>query len=103
LNRMPTAAAVVRMLYREIGQLTLLGNVTPEIPINLQEIINQEVNIRGSFTMSNEVDTCLTLLRQRRTVVKPLISRGLPLEEGPAAFASLNRAEPGLVKILLQP
>ena len=68
------------------GNLTLIGNVTPKIQVNLQEIISREVTIRGSAAIAGEYPACLNLIAQGRLQVKPLISRILPLSEGQASF-----------------
>ncbi len=85
------------------GNLTLIGNVTPTIQVNLQEIISREVTIRGSAAIAGEYPACLNYIAQGRLQVKPLISRILPLAEGQASFDALHHGEPGLMKILLQP
>jgi threonine dehydrogenase-like Zn-dependent dehydrogenase len=85
------------------GNLTLIGNVTPKIQVNLQEIISREVTIRGSAAIAGEYPACLNMIAQGRLQVKPLISRILPLSEGQASFDALHHGEPGLMKILLRP
>jgi len=90
-------------LTRLGGNLTLIGNVTPQIRVNLQEIISREVTIRGSAAIAGEYPACLNYIAQGRLQVKPLISRIVPLAEGPAAFDALHHGEPGLMKILLRP
>jgi threonine dehydrogenase-like Zn-dependent dehydrogenase len=85
------------------GSLTLIGNVTPKIQVNLQEIISREVTIRGSAAIAGEYPACLNYIAQGRLQVKPLISRILPLPEGQASFDALHHGEPGLMKILLRP
>ncbi|MFA5028636.1 MAG: alcohol dehydrogenase catalytic domain-containing protein [Candidatus Methylomirabilota bacterium] len=85
------------------GNLTLIGNVTPKIQVNLQEIISREVTIRGSAAIAGEYPACLNYIAQGRLQVKPLISRICPLAEGQASFDALHHGEPGLMKILLQP
>lgn len=97
-----TVALGVR-LTRLGGHLTLIGNVTPTIQMNLQEIISRELTIRGSAAIAGEYPACLNYIAQGRLQVKPLISRILPLAEGPAAFEALHHGEPGLMKILLRP
>lgn len=85
------------------GNLTLIGNVTPKIQVNLQDIVSHEVTIRGSCAIAGEYPACLNLMAQGRLHVKPFISRIMPLAEGQAAFDALHHGEPGLMKIVLQP
>jgi L-iditol 2-dehydrogenase len=85
------------------GHLTLIGNVTPKIQVNLQDIVSHELTIRGSCAIAGEYPACLNLIAQGRFHVKPVISRILPLSEGAGAFDALHHGEPGLMKILLHP
>lgn len=97
-----TVAAGIR-LTRLGGNLTLIGNVTPKIQVNLQEIISRELTIRGSAAIAGEYPACLNLIAQGRLQVKPLISRIVPLSEGAASFDALHHGERDLMKILLRP
>ncbi len=85
------------------GNLTLIGNVTPRIQVNLQDIVSRELTIRGSCAIAGEYRACLDLMAAGRIRATPLISRIVPLSEGPAAFDALHRGEPGLMKIVLRP
>ncbi len=85
------------------GNLTLIGNVTPHIQVNLQDIVSRELTIRGSCAIAGEYRACLDLMAAGRIRATPLISRIVPLSEGPAAFDALHRGEPGLMKIVLRP
>jgi threonine dehydrogenase-like Zn-dependent dehydrogenase len=85
------------------GNLTLIGNVTPRIQVNLQDIVSRELTIRGSCAIAGEYRACLDLMAAGRLQAKPLISRIVPLPEGPGAFDALHRGEPGLMKIVLRP
>jgi threonine dehydrogenase-like Zn-dependent dehydrogenase len=83
--------------------VTLIGNVTPKIQVNLQDIVSHEVTIRGSCAIAGEYPACLNLMAQGRLRAKPFISRVMPLAEGKAAFDALHHGEPGLMKIVLRP
>jgi threonine dehydrogenase-like Zn-dependent dehydrogenase len=85
------------------GNLTLIGNVTPRIQVNLQDIVSRELTIRGSCAIAGEYRACLDLMAAGRIQAKPLISRIVPLPEGKAAFDALHHGEPGLMKIVLRP
>jgi len=85
------------------GNLTLIGNVQPSIEQNLQAIVGKELTIRGSAASAGEYPTCIDFIAAGRLQVKPLISRVMPLADGQAAFDSLRRGEPGLLKIVLLP
>lgn len=85
------------------GHLTLIGNVTPHIQVNLQNIVSRELTIRGSCAIAGEYRACLDLMATGRLQAKPLISRIVPLSEAPKAFDALHHGEPGLMKIVLRP
>ena len=85
------------------GHVTLIGNITPEIHINLQDIVLHELTIRGSCAIAGEYRASLDLMAEGRIRAKPLISRIMPLAEGQQAFDALYSGEPGLMKIVLQP
>jgi L-iditol 2-dehydrogenase len=97
-----TVALAVR-LTKLGGNLTLIGNVTPTVQVNLQEIISRELTIRGSAAIAGEYPACLNYIAQGRLQVKPLISRVVPLEEGQASFDALHKGQAGLMKIVLRP
>jgi L-iditol 2-dehydrogenase len=100
---LPSTVTLGIRLTKLGGNLTLIGNVTPEIQVNLQDIVSHELTIRGSCAIAGEYPACLDLIAQGRLQVKPFISRILPLSEGPACFDALHHGEPGLMKILLRP
>jgi L-iditol 2-dehydrogenase len=85
------------------GNLTLIGNVTPKIQVNLQDIVSHELTIRGSCAIAGEYPACLNLIAQGRIQARPVISREMPLSEGQAAFDALHHGESGLMKIVLRP
>jgi len=85
------------------GNLTLIGNVTPLIQVNLQDIVSHELTIRGSCAIAGEYPSCLNLIAQKRFQVKPLISRIVPLEEGQASFDALHHGQADLMKIVIRP
>ncbi len=85
------------------GNLTLIGNVTPRIQVNLQQIVSHELTIRGSCAIAGEYPSCLNLIAQKRLHVRPLISKIVPLEEGQASFDALHHGQADLMKIVIRP
>ena len=83
--------------------MLLIGNVTPNIQVKLQDIVSRELTIRGSCAIAGEYRACLDLMAAGRLQAKPLISRVLPLSDAPKAFDALHHGEPGLMKIVLRP
>jgi threonine dehydrogenase-like Zn-dependent dehydrogenase len=98
-----TAVSLALGLTKLGGRLTLIGNVTPRIQVNLQDIVSREITIRGSCAIAGEYRASLDLMAAGRINGKPLISRVMPLAEGQQAFDALHHGAPGLIKIVLQP
>ena len=99
----PPAADLAFQIVRRGGNLTLIGNVTPQITVNPPDIIMRELTIRGSFAIGGEYRAVLDLMAQGRIQTKPLISQSRPLSEGQSAFDILHKGDPGLFKIVLHP
>jgi L-iditol 2-dehydrogenase len=99
----PAAVQLGFDIVRRGGHLTLIGNVTPKVEVNLQDLIMRELNIRGSFAIAGEYRAVLDLMAQGRIQAKPLISQTRPLREGQAAFDILHKGDPKLFKIVLHP
>jgi 2-desacetyl-2-hydroxyethyl bacteriochlorophyllide A dehydrogenase len=99
----PPAFDLAFKIVKRGGHLTLIGNVTPQITMNWQDLIMRELNIHGSFAIANEYRTVLDLIAQGRIQAKPLISKTLPLSEGQGAFDVLHKGDPKLFKIVLHP
>lgn len=97
------AVTLALTLTKPGGHLTLIGNVTPRIQVSLQDIVLRELTLRGSCAVAGEYRAALDLMAAGRIQAKPLISRIMPLADGQQAFDALHRAEPGLMKIVLQP
>jgi 2-desacetyl-2-hydroxyethyl bacteriochlorophyllide A dehydrogenase len=99
----PPAVDLGFKIVKRGGHLTLIGNVTPKVEVNLQDLIMRELNIRGSFAIAGEYRAVLDLMAQGRIQAKPLISQTRPLSEGQAAFDVLHKGDPKLFKIVLHP
>jgi L-iditol 2-dehydrogenase len=97
----PIATAVECL--RKGGALTLIGNVTPKVDVDLQAIVTRELTFYGSCASSGEYPVCLDLLGRGVIEVDELVTAVAPLEEGPAWFERLYAREPGLMKVILQP
>jgi L-iditol 2-dehydrogenase len=88
---------------RKGGALTLIGNLAQRVEVPLQEIVLGELTLRGTTNASTEWDACLRMLSTGAVNVDALISKVAPLSEGTEWFDRLRRAEPGLMKVILQP
>jgi L-iditol 2-dehydrogenase len=97
-----TVAAAVRAV-RKGGYITLIGNVTPEVPLPLQAVVSCEISLFGSCASSGEYPEAIRLLASGEVDVAPLISAVAPLDEGQQWFDRLHRGGEGLMKVVLRP
>jgi len=88
---------------RKGGALTLIGNVTPRVEIDLQAIVARELKLTGTSASNGEYPACLDLMVRGAIRVDELLTAVAPLEDGPSWFERLYAGEPGLLKVLLQP
>ena len=88
---------------RKGGTLTLVGNITPSIELQLQPVVTRQIRLIGSCASSGEYPACLDLMARGAIRVKPLISAKAPLAEGPSYFQRLYGKEPNLMKVILEP
>ena len=88
---------------RKGGTVTLIGNITPNIDLNLQSVVTREIRLQGTCGSCGEYPACLDLLSRGLIKVDPFISAKVPLAEGEEWFQKLYKHEPGLMKVILQP
>lgn len=98
----PAVQTAVRCV-RKGGNVTIVGNLAPNIELPLQWMVTRELTIRGSCASAGEFGTSLELIASGKIDVEPLISRVAPLEEGGEWFSRLYSGEAGLMKVLLKP
>jgi len=94
-----TAIACVR----KGGAVTLVGNVTPQISIPLQEVVTRQIRLQGSCASNGEYPAAIALMASGAIRVDPLISATAPLSDCPQWFERLYKKEPGLMKVILRP
>jgi L-iditol 2-dehydrogenase len=97
-----TVDLAVRALRRG-GVATLVGNVTPKIDFPLQIAVTRELTVLGSCASRGEYPACIDMLSRGVLNPLPLIGAVAPLSQGAEWFARLQRKEPGLLKVILQP
>ncbi|MBI1370086.1 MAG: alcohol dehydrogenase catalytic domain-containing protein [Planctomycetes bacterium] len=85
------------------GALTLVGNVSPNVELPLQQVVTRELRLSGTCASSGEYPACIDLLARGAIDVSSMITAVAPLEEGPSWFDRLYAHEPGLMKVILQP
>jgi L-iditol 2-dehydrogenase len=85
------------------GQVGLVGNVSPEVPLPLQVVVSREITLVGSCASAGEYPQAIEAIADGSIRVAPLISAVAPLADGPAWFERLYAREPGLMKVVLCP
>ncbi|MCH2212673.1 MAG: galactitol-1-phosphate 5-dehydrogenase [Fuerstiella sp.] len=88
---------------RKGGSVTLVGNVTPEIDLPLQDVVTRELSLYGTCGCNGEYPACIALLESGAIQVEPLITARAPLEDGADWFRRLYEGEPNAMKVLLCP
>lgn len=85
------------------GCVVAVGNLQKMAEFNLQELVARELTFTGSYASSGEFRQGIDLVASGKINVEPLVSDVLPLQDGPAAFDRLLKAEENLLKIVLEP
>ncbi|HVJ07354.1 MAG TPA: galactitol-1-phosphate 5-dehydrogenase [Acidisarcina sp.] len=88
---------------RKGGTVTLVGNITPEVTLPLQQVVTRQIRLQGSAASAGEYPRAIELLSSGAIRVQPLITAIAPLEEGPRWFQRLYAHEPNLMKVVLTP
>jgi L-iditol 2-dehydrogenase len=88
---------------RKAGNVTLIGNVTPEVGIPLQVVISKQLTIRGSAASCGEYPRCLDAIAIDAINIDNVISKVIPLQDGAEWIDRLHAMEPGLLKVVLVP
>lgn len=90
-------------LIKNKGQIVLVGNISPNVSIPLQTIISKEINLQGTYALSNEIPKSLDLIQKGKIDVKSLISATPTLEEASGWFKKLTTDSSEHMKVILKP
>jgi L-iditol 2-dehydrogenase len=88
---------------RKGGTVTLVGNLSPEVQIPLQEVVTRQIRLQGSCAICGEYPAVLEMISRKKINVDALLSAEAPLSEGAEWFKRLYNEEPGLIKVVLKP
>jgi L-iditol 2-dehydrogenase len=88
---------------RKGGQVILVGNLQPNTPFPLQEVVTRQLTIRGSCSCAGEYPEAIRRIEDGSIQVEPLLSAVAPLEEGAGWFHRLYDNKEGLLKVVLKP
>ena len=100
------AAAPLDLAIRSVrkgGQVILVGNLQPNTPFPLQEVVTRQLTIRGSCSCAGEYPEAIRRIEDGSIQVQPLLSAIAPLEEGAGWFQRLYDNKEGLLKVVLKP
>jgi L-iditol 2-dehydrogenase len=98
-----SALATAIASVRRGGRVGLIGNLAPEVPFPLQSVVTRELTLVASCASAGEYPRAIELLASGEVNVARLITAVAPLSEGQQWFDRLHAAEPGLMKVILQP
>jgi L-iditol 2-dehydrogenase len=98
----PAIATAIGCVRRG-GQVALVGNVTPEVPLPLQTVVTRELTLLGSCASAGEFSRAVELIASGQIRVEPVLSAVAQLADGPRWFERLYAREPGLMKVVLCP
>ncbi len=88
---------------RKGGQVILIGNLQPNTPFPLQEVVTRQLTIKGSCSCAGEYPEAIRRIQDGSIQVEPLLSAVAPLSEGAGWFKRLYDNKEGLLKVVLQP
>lgn len=88
---------------RKGGTVTLIGNVTPKIELNLQSVVTREIRLQGTCGSNGEYPACIDLLVKGLIKVDEIISERVSLDDAAKAFQRLYNHEPNLMKVIVNP
>jgi L-iditol 2-dehydrogenase len=100
VGRTETIATAIDCV-RKGGTVTLIGNITPKVEIQLQKVVSRQIRLQGTAASSGEYPEAIDLIAGGKIQVKPLITAVAPLEDGPQWFKRLHEHEPNLMKVVL--
>ncbi|MES2221716.1 MAG: galactitol-1-phosphate 5-dehydrogenase [Acidobacteriota bacterium] len=88
---------------RKNATVTLVGNLTPEVPLPLQYVITHQLRLQGSCASAGEYPQAIELMARKQIDVSPMLSAIAPLTEGAHWFDRLYAREANLMKVVLTP
>jgi L-iditol 2-dehydrogenase len=88
---------------RKGGNVTLVGNVSPNIELPLQSVVTREITLRGTCGCNGEYPQCIDLISRGIIRVDPLITAKISLADGPQWFERLHAGDPEQMKVVVLP
>lgn len=88
---------------RKGGTVVLVGNLQPNTPFPLQEVVTRQIALRGSCSSAGEYPEAIARIEDGSIQVEPLLSTVAPLNEGAEWFHKAVQPGNGLLKVVLKP
>jgi L-iditol 2-dehydrogenase len=88
---------------RRGGQVVLVGNLQPNTPFPLQEVVTRQLTLKGSCSCAGEYPEAIRRIQDGSIQVEPLMSVNAPLAEGAEWFHKATQPGNGLLKVVLRP
>lgn len=98
---LPETVSLAINKVKKGGRVVLIGNVSPNVPVPLQNIVTGEKVIIGSCASAGEYPEVIDHFKEGRLDTKYLITKKAPLAEGERWFKALLEKSGGDVKIVL--
>ena len=98
----PAARTAIDAVTRG-GTVVLVGNVSPEVDLPLQQVVTRQIRLQGSCCTAGCYPEAIRLVASGNIDLSGFVSRVAPLAEGPKWFDRLHRQDPELVKVALTP
>ncbi len=100
------AAAPLELAIRSVrkgGTVVLVGNLQPNVPFPLQEVVTRQITLRGSCACAGEYPEAIRRIQDGSIKVTPLLSVVAPLQDGAEWFHKAVQPGNGLLKVILTP
>lgn len=84
------------------GQAIWIGNNSPTIAMNMQQVVTRELKVQGSFLYGlDEFKQVVALINEKKISADTLISQEISLDEVPEYFEKLAHAPGDLIKVIM--
>jgi len=86
------------------GRLMILGMLADKMTLDILDAVVNELEIKGSYCYTSEdFKRALSLIKDQKMNVRPLITNVLHLDEAARGFELLHQKTEGVLKVLLKP
>lgn len=84
------------------GEAIWIGNNSPTITINMQQVVTRELKVQGSFLYGlDEFKQVVALINEKKIYADALISKEISLDEVPEYFEKLAHSPDDMIKVIM--